>query len=155
MTPVIFHAALVDQGWPRCRQSCLCPQCHHNAVTWEHFHAASARRGRKCSVTSFCWPSLMLPVNGQRGRQELGQAQSQRDEGEGTWQKPQPLLSPCQKQAENGSRNQGGQEAMPGDGSVANHSNLQAAQPRRACICAGCVALHTRSVAVLFSWDND
>lgn len=44
---------------------------------------------------------------------------------------------------------------LAGDGSVANHGDLQAGRPRRACVCTGCVAPHTRSVAVLFSRDND
>lgn len=45
-------------------------------------------------------------------------------------------------------------------GSAANHGNLRAVQPRKVCVCTGCVAPHTRSVAVRFSlrimarWSN-
>jgi len=72
--------------------------------------ACGLRTAAKCSVTSFRSLPLMLCVNGQ-ARQEFGQAQSKREgrEGEGE-KKPQPVLLLCQKQMENGSCYQGGQE---------------------------------------------
>lgn len=84
MTPVIFHAALVDQQWPRCSQPSFCPQCHHNAIL-PCAGSVSTRRlcpaAAKGSVPSFRSPPLMLCVNGHRGRQEFGQAHSKRGGG--------------------------------------------------------------------------
>lgn len=125
--------------------------------------SCSALEAFPCSVCaqvpSARWPPSALPIDAVLMGTEEGRSLAKhkaKEEEEGTWQKPQPLLWLCQKQTENGSHNQGGQEMeLAGNGSVANHSNLQAAQPRRACLCTGCVALHPRSVAVLFSWDND
>lgn len=84
VTPVIFHAALVDQQWPRCSQPSFCPQCHHNAIL-PCAGSVSTRRlcpaAAKGSVPSFRSPPLMLSVNGHRGRQEFGQAHSKRGGG--------------------------------------------------------------------------
>lgn len=80
MTPVIFHAALAGQRWPRCSQPSLCPWCHHNSIllcTGSFSMQRLPPVPAKCSVTSFRSPHWCC-VNGHRAGQEFGQAQSQR-----------------------------------------------------------------------------
>lgn len=95
---------------------------HYPVPHWTCSHVASAQQwphgaAAKCSVTSFLLLPSMLCLNGQRGRQEFGQTQSRRVAA-GWWglgsesnlNKTQAVLSLCQRQTENGSHNQGGQE---------------------------------------------
>lgn len=122
MTPVIFHATLVDQLWPKCSQPSSVPNA---AVTlpaprWKCLHVASAQQrphgaAAKCSVTSFRLLPLMLRVNGQRKTGVWPSTKQKRGEGRKKKKpKPEKTSSLCHHYAksrmENGSHNQGGQE---------------------------------------------
>lgn len=160
---MIFHATLVDQRWPKCSQPSSVPNA---AVTLpgsalEVFGcglctAATARCGSQ--VLGDLLPLAPVDAFALMGRGEDGSLAKHRAKESGGGKKTTTTAYAVAMPKADGewepqpgwSRND-----LAGDGSVANHGNLRAAGPRRTCVCTGCVAPHTRSVAVLFSRDNN